>query len=208
MGSNNLGRREEGEGFGAGSSVSVHACFMESNHFVCRTAVNIPHKDSLSRPLLLLHRRYHRPRAEDEENQHGRDRQTSEKDLHSSSPFRIMEGGGVVYKESRRETNAEFCRKEEGDCCTQKERFPRRRQMIAVYRLCSSQKSCMQCPFALPLSDRWCSFQHCAELPFPSLRPCALSLSFLPRSLRIVSETTGWTTDRRNFDIWVISTIS
>ena len=73
MGSNNLGEeKKEEEKVGAGSSVSVHACFMESNHFVCRTAVNIPHKDSLSRPLLLLHRRYHRhrPRAE-EENQQG-----------------------------------------------------------------------------------------------------------------------------------------
>ena len=47
MGSNNLGEKREEEKVGAASSVSVHACFMESNHFVCRTAVNIPHKDSL-----------------------------------------------------------------------------------------------------------------------------------------------------------------
>ena len=47
MGSNNFGEKKEEEKVGAGSSVSVHACFMESNHFVCRTAVNIPHKDSL-----------------------------------------------------------------------------------------------------------------------------------------------------------------
>ena len=132
MGSNNLGekREEEEEKVGAASSVSVHACFMESNHFVCRTAVNIPHKDSLSRPFSSLVFGTIATGQKKKTN-------TGETDRHQKKIFILPpfpnygRQRGCVYKEGRRETNAEFCREEEGDCCTQKESFPRLGQMIA-----------------------------------------------------------------------------